>query len=120
MGKQAQIECYTPREYYNDLFKKCIKKSKYIAPKYYYLITDNKVLQKYINQDVINEFLLDDRNIDLYIKEVFLHMPNIGENYIDVDNDKIIYDTISMVYNIRFTRKFTYEGNYTLCFATKK
>ena len=116
MGKQAEIEVYTPSEYYNDLFEKCIKESGYISPKFYYLITDNKLLQEHIDQAVIDEFLLDDRNIKWYIEEVFWGMPNTSKDYIDVDNDNIIYDTISKMYDI----EFVYGGSKTLCFATRK
>ena len=116
MVKQAEIEVYTPSEYYNDLFEKCIKESGYISPKFYYLITNNKLLQEHIDQAVIDEFLLDDRNIKWYIEEVFWGMSNTSESHIDVDNDNIIYNTISMVYDI----EFVYGGSKTLCFATRK
>lgn len=58
------------KQYWNRLFVACAKKSNKIPKRYFYLITNNKKLQKKIDEDVIKEFLSDKDNVELLLSDI--------------------------------------------------
>lgn len=71
----------TAKQYWTKLLPVCIKLSNVIPREYYDLITYNKTLQKWINDEVINEFLADKNNIKYLLEEMF-YAKRIRTNYI--------------------------------------
>ena len=58
----------TAKEFWTEILPECMIKSNQIPKEYYYLITQNKTLQKYIDKEVIKEFL--NTSMDILIMEI--------------------------------------------------
>lgn len=89
-------------DYWNKLLLNCIIESNTIPTEFYYLITNNKTLQKYINNEVIHEFLSNPENIKLLIEEI-CYVKRIDTNYITQSiNTNDIEDIIKQIYNVQY------------------
>ena len=71
----------TAKQYWTKLLPACIKLSHVIPSEFYCLITYNKTLQKYIDDEVIEEFFADKNNIKYLLEEMF-YAKRIRTNYI--------------------------------------
>lgn len=92
----------TASEYWNELLPKCIISQNIIPKDYYYLITDNKTLQKYINDDIIKEFLSDKTNLKILIEEI-MWTKCINTKYITQSCDtNDIENIIKLVYDVKY------------------
>ena len=92
----------TASKYWNELLPECIISQNIIPNDYYYLITDNKILQKHINNDVIKEFLSDKRNVKMLVEEIF-YTKRINTKYITQSCDtNDVEDIIKLVYDVRY------------------
>lgn len=89
-------------DYWNKLLLNCIIESNTIPIEFYYLITQNKILQKYINNEVIHEFLSDAENTKLLIDEI-IYVKRINTNYITQSNNtNNIESIIEKIYNVKY------------------
>ena len=92
----------TASEYWNELLPKCIISQNIIPNDYYYLITCNKTLQKYINDDVIKEFLSDENNLKMLIDEI-TWIKHINTKYMTQSGDTTdIENIIKLIYDVEY------------------
>jgi len=84
------------------IFIQICKEYSWMHPDFYYLITYNETLQKFINIKVIEEFFNNDTNVELYYNEIKWKTSGISNNkYLD-DYKNIIHDTLSQKYNVEY------------------
>lgn len=90
----------TAKQYWTKLLPACIKLSYVIPSEYYYLITNNKTLQKYINDEAIKEFLID--NIKYLLEEMF-YTKHLRINYMSQSGcTNEIEDIIKQYYIVNY------------------
>lgn len=89
-------------DYWNVILPSCFVELNTIPKDFYYLITCSKLLQQYINEDVIKEFLSNESNIKWLMDEIFWER-RINPNYMsqggciaDLEN------IISELYNVDY------------------
>ena len=93
-------------KYWTKILSICIKKTNKIPKEYFYLITQIKSLQKYINHECIKEFL--EKNIDDLLQEIaytkglrdFVHggKYKITSSYNTEDIENIIKEVFDVKY----------------------
>lgn len=101
------------KQYWTEVLPKCIKKTNIIPKEFYYMLTDNKELQKHIDKEVIREFVRERLNelIDeiVYTKGL---TDTKGKYYISsayATNE--VEDIVKQVYNIKYINDDAVELN---------
>ena len=107
------------KQYWTEVLPKCIKKTNIIPKEFYYMLTDNKELQKHIDKGVIREFIRE--RLEGLINEI-IYTKGIsnfkGKFYISsAYNTNEVEDIIKQVYKVKYINDDAVElikGRFTI------
>ena len=89
-------------DYWNIILPSCFIELNKISKDFYYLITHNKLLQQYINEDIIKEYLSTENNVKWLMEDIFWER-GINSNYISQSNDvSDLENIINELYNVNY------------------